>query len=83
MTSNILLLLLGLFGIYHTSRFYNTYITNKYIIFLSVTLTIFVQVLFFDQYFPYHTHFGTEYTIAYILRKFLTTYIHDFIDLSI
>ena len=83
MIFNNLLLLLGLFGIYHTSRFHNTHITNMYILFLTITLTIFFQVLFVDQFFPYHTHFSTEYTIAYILQKYLTTKIHDFIELSI
>ena len=73
MIFNILLLLLGLFAIYHLSRFYNTDITKIYILFLTIKLTIFFQVLFVHQFFSYHTHFTTQYNIPYILQKYSTT----------
>ena len=73
MIFNNLLLLLGLFGIYHTSRFYNTYITNIYILSLTSSLTFFLQDLFVDQIFPYRTHFISEYTNISILQKHSNT----------
>ena len=72
MIFNILLLFRGLFRIYHTSRFY-TYITNIRTLFLTITLSIFFQVLFVDQFFPYRTKFSTEYTNASILQKHFTS----------
>ena len=41
----------GLFGMYHTSRSSNTYITNVYILLLTISLTVFFQVLFGDHIF--------------------------------
>ena len=83
MILNIFLLLLGLFDLHQMPRFYNTYITNIYILFLTINLTIFFQVLIVDQFFPYHTQFHTEHTFASILQKQYTTSKHGFIELSI
>ena len=39
------------------------------ILILTISLTIFFQVLFVDHFFPYCTQFSTEYTFVSILQK--------------
>ena len=69
----ILAISLDQFLVYHTTRFFNTYITNIYILILTISLTIFFQVLFVDLFFQYRTHFNTEYAIVSQLQKQITS----------
>ena len=70
-TFNILSLLLGLFGIYHTYGFLNTYITNIYTFLLTISLTIFFHVLLIDHFYSISYTFQYKiYNCLYITKTF-------------
>ena len=63
MLTSIVLPLFGLLSIYHTFHTLIQYIQNPFLIFISITLTIFLQVVFIDQILPYNSQFNTKYLL--------------------
>ena len=63
MLTSILLPPIGLLSIYYTFYTLIQYIQNPFLLFLSTTLTIFLQVVFIDQILPYNSQFNTKYLL--------------------
>ena len=63
MLTSILLPLFGLLSIYHTFKILIQYIQNPLLLFISIVLTIFLQVIFIDQILPYNSQFNTIYLL--------------------
>ena len=63
MLTSIVLPLFGLLSIYHTFHILIQYIQNPYLLFISIALTIFLQVVFIDQILPYNSKFNTKYLL--------------------
>ena len=63
MLTSILLPLFGLLSIYHTFKILIQYIQNPLLLFISIVLTIFLQVIFIDQILPYNSQFNTQYLL--------------------
>ena len=55
MLTSIVLPLFGLLSIYHTFKILIQYIQNPLLLFISIVLTIFLQVIFIDQILPYNS----------------------------
>ena len=55
MLTSIVLPLFGLLSIYHTFHTLIQYIQNPFLLFISIALTIFLQVVFIDQILPYNS----------------------------
>ena len=62
MLTSIVLPLFGLLNIYHTFKILIQYIQNP-LLFISIVLTIFLQVIFIDQILPYNSQFNTKYLL--------------------
>ena len=63
MLTSIVLPLFGLPNIYHTFKILIQYIQNSLLLFISIVLTIFLQVIFIDQILPYNSQFNTKYLL--------------------
>ena len=63
MLTSIVLPLFGLLCIYYTFFTLIQYIQNRFLLFFSTVLTIFLQVVFIDQILPYNSQFNTEYLL--------------------
>ena len=63
MLTSIVLPLFGLLNIYHTFKILIQYIQNPLLLFISIVLTIFLQVTFIDQILPYNSQFNTKYLL--------------------
>ena len=63
MLTSIVLPLFGLLSIYHTSKILIQYTQNPLLLFISIVLTIFLQVIFIDQILPYNSQFNTQYLL--------------------
>ena len=63
MLTSIVLPLFGLLSIYHTSHILIQNIQNPFLLFISIALTIFLQVAFIDQILPYNSQFNTKYPL--------------------
>ena len=63
MLTSIVLPLFGLLSIYYTFYTLVQNIQNPFLLFLSTVLTIFLQVVFIDQIFPYNSQFNTKYLL--------------------
>ena len=63
MLTSIVLPLFGLLSIYHTFHILIQYIQNPFLLFISIVLTIFLQVVFIDQILPYNSQFNTKYLL--------------------
>ena len=63
MLTSIVLPLFGLLSIYHTFHILIQYIQNPFLLFISIALTIFLQVVFIDQILPYNSQFNTKYLL--------------------
>ena len=76
MLTSIVLPLFGLLSIYHTFKILIQYIQNPLLLFISIVLTIFLQVIFIDQILPYNSQFKTNYLLfryIYPLWQFYCT----------
>ena len=63
MLTSIVLPLFGLLSIYHTFKILIQYIQNPLLLFISIVLTILLQVIFIDQILPYNSQFNTKYLL--------------------
>ena len=63
MLTSLILPLFGLLSIYHTFHTLIQYIQNPFLLFISIALTIFLQVVFIDQILPYNSQFNTKYLL--------------------
>ena len=63
MLTSIVLPLFGLLSIYHTFKILIQYIQNPLLLFISIILTIFLQVIFIDQILPYNSQFNTQHLL--------------------
>ena len=63
MLTSIVLPLFGLLSIYHTFKILIQYIQNPLLLFISIVLTIFLQVIFIDQILPYNSQFNTKHLL--------------------
>ena len=63
MLTSIVLPLFGLLSIYHTFKILIQYIQNPLLLFISIVLTISLQVIFIDQILPYNSQFNTKYLL--------------------
>ena len=63
MLTGIVLPLCGLLSFYHTFYTHIQYIQNPFLLFISIVLTIFLQVVFIDQFLPYNSQFNTKYLL--------------------
>ena len=63
MLTSIVLPLFGLLSIYHTFHILIQYIQNPFLLFISIALTIFLQVAFIDQILPYNSQFNSKYLL--------------------
>ena len=63
MLTSIVLPLFGLLSIYHTFKILIQYIQNPLLLFISIVLTISLQVIFIDQSLPYNSQFNTKYLL--------------------
>ena len=61
MLTSIVLPLFGLLSIYRTFHTLTQTIQNPFLLFMSIALTIFLQVVFIDQILPYNSQFNTKY----------------------
>ena len=60
MLTSIVLPLFGLLSIYHTFHTLIQFIQNPFLLFISIALTIFLQVVFIDQILPYNSQFNAN-----------------------
>ena len=63
MLTSIVLPLFGLHSIYHTFHTLIQYIQNPFLLFISIALTTFLQVVFIDQISPYNSQFNANYLL--------------------
>ena len=63
MLTSIVLPLFGLLSIYHTFHILIQCIQNPFLLSISITLNIFLQVVFIDQILPYNSQFNTKYLL--------------------
>ena len=63
MLTSIVLPLFGLLSVYHTFYTLIQYIQDPFLLFISIILTIFLQVVFTDQILPYNSQINTKYLL--------------------
>ena len=63
MLTSIVLPLFGLLSIYYTFHTLIQYIQNPLLLFITIVLTIFLQVVFIDQILPYSSQLNTKYLL--------------------
>ena len=74
MLTSIVLPLFGLLNIYHTFKILIQYIQNPLLLFISIVLTIFLQVIFIDQILPYNSQINTKYLLFRYIYPLWQTY---------
>ena len=74
MLTSIVLPLFGLLSIYHTFHILIQYIQNPFLLFISIALTIFLQVVFIDQILPYNSKLNTKYLLFRYIHPLWQSY---------